>query len=74
MKIVQVVIAGPGLAYVGHPESSSAHAAGTIILADDGQIYRLDTVLKDGIPTGNVAWLCVTLPTLQINRITESKA
>ena len=63
MKIVQVLDPGPGLFYVG--TSTGAHAAGTVVLADDGTIWRLDVdqANEGGVPPA-LKWSAVELPAL----------
>ena len=57
MKIVQVVSIGQGMLHIGdHPD---AHPGGTIVLADDGNLYRLDAA--DG-PPGLSPWGWTRLP------------
>ena len=65
MKIIQVISAGAGLSHMGrmlvHTQSGVVmpHAGGTIVLADDGVIYRLDCA-----EDGTMAWSGIDLPAL----------
>ena len=67
MKIIQVIDAGIGLPHVGnHP---GAHAGGTIVLAEDGLIYRLDrksltTTDANGNTVYETSWSRLELPAL----------
>ena len=69
MKIVQVVSIGQGVLHIGdHPD---AHPGGTIVLADDGNLYRLDAA-EESPSLSPWGWTHLPMPDLPCDRKAKS--